>query len=232
MKPKWILLLCFRYKCHPQSNNGFLRVLIWRKILFNKPSQCPLVLNRSVLMKIFQHFSNTRSLHALSNDKCVNRDLISLTWINKFMWDYLLCSNCCKVLLPHWETLPYCKVWSDPIVFDACCSNWEKFISFLLRCCWSLARGFSPCPVACHCVMMPQAAVACSQFIWCRNLQLFQGQAADLLLWIFCLKWNVCFLQFWTDNYLKWNVSEYPGVNSMRFPSNLIWKPDILLYNR
>ncbi|XP_038606144.1 neuronal acetylcholine receptor subunit alpha-7 isoform X2 [Tachyglossus aculeatus] len=35
----------------------------------------------------------------------------------------------------------------------------------------------------------------------------------------------------WTDYYLQWNVSEYPGVRSVRFPDGQIWKPDILLYN-
>ncbi|KAM9366746.1 neuronal acetylcholine receptor subunit alpha-7-like [Symphorus nematophorus] len=35
----------------------------------------------------------------------------------------------------------------------------------------------------------------------------------------------------WTDYYLQWNTSEYPGVTNVRFPDHLIWKPDILLYN-
>lgn len=38
--------------------------------------------------------------------------------------------------------------------------------------------------------------------------------------------------QSWTDHYLQWNVSEYPGVKTVRFPDGQIWKPDILLYNR
>ncbi|PKU47971.1 neuronal acetylcholine receptor subunit hypothetical protein [Limosa lapponica baueri] len=40
-------------------------------------------------------------------------------------------------------------------------------------------------------------------------------------------KWS----EYWTDHYLQWNVSEYPGVKNVRFPDGLIWKPDILLYN-
>ncbi|XP_041954723.1 neuronal acetylcholine receptor subunit alpha-7 [Alosa sapidissima] len=36
---------------------------------------------------------------------------------------------------------------------------------------------------------------------------------------------------YWTDIYLSWNVDEYPGVQNLRFPSNQIWVPDILLYN-
>uniref|UniRef100_A0A8C6KKF9 Neuronal acetylcholine receptor subunit alpha-7 n=1 Tax=Nothobranchius furzeri TaxID=105023 RepID=A0A8C6KKF9_NOTFU len=35
----------------------------------------------------------------------------------------------------------------------------------------------------------------------------------------------------WTDIYLSWNPENYPGVQNLRFPSNLIWVPDILLYN-
>uniref|UniRef100_A0A673LJZ0 Si:ch73-380n15.2 n=1 Tax=Sinocyclocheilus rhinocerous TaxID=307959 RepID=A0A673LJZ0_9TELE len=36
----------------------------------------------------------------------------------------------------------------------------------------------------------------------------------------------------WTDIYLSWNPDNYPGVQTLRFPSNQIWTPDILLYNR
>ncbi|XP_061100933.1 neuronal acetylcholine receptor subunit alpha-7-like, partial [Conger conger] len=35
----------------------------------------------------------------------------------------------------------------------------------------------------------------------------------------------------WTDIYLNWNADNYPGVQNLRFPSNQIWVPDILLYN-
>ncbi|XP_043915084.1 neuronal acetylcholine receptor subunit alpha-7-like [Protopterus annectens] len=35
----------------------------------------------------------------------------------------------------------------------------------------------------------------------------------------------------WNDYYLSWNQSEYPGVQNLRFPSDLVWVPDILLYN-
>ncbi|XP_016421321.1 neuronal acetylcholine receptor subunit alpha-7-like [Sinocyclocheilus rhinocerous] len=35
----------------------------------------------------------------------------------------------------------------------------------------------------------------------------------------------------WTDIYLSWNPDNYPGVQTLRFPSNQIWTPDILLYN-
>ncbi|KAM7393704.1 hypothetical protein PAMP_020557 [Pampus punctatissimus] len=36
---------------------------------------------------------------------------------------------------------------------------------------------------------------------------------------------------YWTDIYLSWNPEYYPGVQNLRFPSHLVWVPDILLYN-
>uniref|UniRef100_A0A3P9MH68 Neuronal acetylcholine receptor subunit alpha-7 n=1 Tax=Oryzias latipes TaxID=8090 RepID=A0A3P9MH68_ORYLA len=35
----------------------------------------------------------------------------------------------------------------------------------------------------------------------------------------------------WTDIYLTWNPENYPGVQNLRFPSDQVWTPDILLYN-
>ncbi|XP_030630769.1 neuronal acetylcholine receptor subunit alpha-7 [Chanos chanos] len=42
---------------------------------------------------------------------------------------------------------------------------------------------------------------------------------------------NIWLQLYWNDHYLQWNPSEYPGVTTVRFPANQIWKPDILLYN-
>ncbi|KAI4788630.1 hypothetical protein KUCAC02_002061 [Chaenocephalus aceratus] len=42
---------------------------------------------------------------------------------------------------------------------------------------------------------------------------------------------NIWLQLYWDDFYLQWNLSDYPGVPNVRFPDNLIWKPDILLYN-
>ncbi|KAK5925018.1 hypothetical protein CgunFtcFv8_017579 [Champsocephalus gunnari] len=36
---------------------------------------------------------------------------------------------------------------------------------------------------------------------------------------------------YWTDVYLSWNPEKYPGVQNLRFPSDQVWTPDILLYN-
>uniref|UniRef100_A0A8C3SBN1 Neurotransmitter-gated ion-channel ligand-binding domain-containing protein n=1 Tax=Chelydra serpentina TaxID=8475 RepID=A0A8C3SBN1_CHESE len=43
---------------------------------------------------------------------------------------------------------------------------------------------------------------------------------------------NIWLQMYWTDYYLQWNMSDYPGVKNVRFPDGQIWKPDILLYNR
>ncbi|XP_051547776.1 neuronal acetylcholine receptor subunit alpha-7-like [Myxocyprinus asiaticus] len=42
---------------------------------------------------------------------------------------------------------------------------------------------------------------------------------------------NIWLQLYWSDYYLRWNTSDYPGVTTVRFPDSLIWKPDILLYN-
>ncbi|KAM9817473.1 neuronal acetylcholine receptor subunit alpha-7-like [Neosynchiropus ocellatus] len=35
----------------------------------------------------------------------------------------------------------------------------------------------------------------------------------------------------WNDTSLKWNAKEYNGIDIVRFPPRMIWRPDILLYN-
>ncbi|XP_034031530.1 neuronal acetylcholine receptor subunit alpha-7-like [Thalassophryne amazonica] len=42
---------------------------------------------------------------------------------------------------------------------------------------------------------------------------------------------NIWLQLYWTDYYLQWNMSDYPGVTNVRFPDYQIWRPDILLYN-
>lgn len=48
------------------------------------------------------------------------------------------------------------------------------------------------------------------------------------------ITFDLCLLltQYWTDIYLTWNPESYPGVQNLRFPSDQVWTPDILLYNR
>lgn len=38
--------------------------------------------------------------------------------------------------------------------------------------------------------------------------------------------------QIWNDYKLKWNPLDYGGVEFMRVPTEKIWKPDIVLYNK
>uniref|UniRef100_A0A915I0X3 Uncharacterized protein n=1 Tax=Romanomermis culicivorax TaxID=13658 RepID=A0A915I0X3_ROMCU len=42
---------------------------------------------------------------------------------------------------------------------------------------------------------------------------------------------NIWLKQRWQDPNLRWNTSEYGGVNVLYIPSELIWIPDIVLYN-
>ncbi|KAL2098839.1 hypothetical protein ACEWY4_005319 [Coilia grayii] len=42
---------------------------------------------------------------------------------------------------------------------------------------------------------------------------------------------NVWLKQEWNDYKLRWNPSDYDNVTSIRVPSQLIWVPDIVLYN-
>ena len=40
------------------------------------------------------------------------------------------------------------------------------------------------------------------------------------------------FLQEWHDDKLRWDPSEYGGVGEIYVPSEIIWLPDIILYNK
>jgi len=39
-------------------------------------------------------------------------------------------------------------------------------------------------------------------------------------------------LQKWTDSSLEWNPDFYGGVKMLYVPSEDIWRPDIVLYNK
>ena len=43
---------------------------------------------------------------------------------------------------------------------------------------------------------------------------------------------NVWVEQEWKDYKLKWNPEEYGGVRHLHVPSQDIWLPDIVLYNK
>lgn len=38
--------------------------------------------------------------------------------------------------------------------------------------------------------------------------------------------------QTWHDAYLKWDKEEYDGLEVIRIPSSLVWRPDLVLYNK
>lgn len=38
--------------------------------------------------------------------------------------------------------------------------------------------------------------------------------------------------QEWHDYKLRWDPRDYENVTSIRIPSELIWRPDIVLYNK
>ncbi|KAK3522834.1 hypothetical protein QTP86_004673 [Hemibagrus guttatus] len=38
--------------------------------------------------------------------------------------------------------------------------------------------------------------------------------------------------QIWHDAYLRWDKDEYDGLEVIRIPSDLVWRPDIVLYNK
>ncbi|KAL4636156.1 neuronal acetylcholine receptor subunit alpha-7-like [Arapaima gigas] len=42
---------------------------------------------------------------------------------------------------------------------------------------------------------------------------------------------NMWLQMHWYDHYLQWNQSEYPGIKNLRFTTDQVWTPDILLYN-
>lgn len=38
--------------------------------------------------------------------------------------------------------------------------------------------------------------------------------------------------QVWNDAYLKWDKEDYNDLEMINIPSDLVWKPDIVLYNK
>ncbi|XP_061669946.1 neuronal acetylcholine receptor subunit alpha-7-like [Syngnathoides biaculeatus] len=45
------------------------------------------------------------------------------------------------------------------------------------------------------------------------------------------VKTNIWLQMSWKDYKLQWNQSDYNGVDTLRLPADLLWRPDILLYN-
>lgn len=57
----------------------------------------------------------------------------------------------------------------------------------------------------------------------CKCLQDERNQVLTTYLWI---------RQVWYDAYLKWDKEEYDNLEMINIPSDLVWKPDIVLYNK
>uniref|UniRef100_A0A914DDF4 Neurotransmitter-gated ion-channel ligand-binding domain-containing protein n=1 Tax=Acrobeloides nanus TaxID=290746 RepID=A0A914DDF4_9BILA len=43
---------------------------------------------------------------------------------------------------------------------------------------------------------------------------------------------NVWLDQEWKDELLRWDPKEFGGIESLRIPCDLIWLPDLVLYNK
>lgn len=66
-----------------------------------------------------------------------------------------------------------------------------------------------------------------------RPLQSF-GSQAKLRFSLVQAKYGFVYLavQEWTDYKLRWNPDDYGGITSIRVPSESIWLPDIVLYEK
>ena len=43
---------------------------------------------------------------------------------------------------------------------------------------------------------------------------------------------NVWMKYQWTDYRLTWDPEQYRGVNQIRVPASMVWRPDIIIYNQ
>jgi hypothetical protein len=64
------------------------------------------------------------------------------------------------------------------------------------------------------------AATKLNYLSWIQNLK---NQIMTSNLWV---------EQSWYDYKLKWDPKEYGGVEMLHVPSDHIWRPDIVLYNK
>ncbi|KAL7646110.1 UNVERIFIED_CONTAM: hypothetical protein RMT77_003011 [Armadillidium vulgare] len=64
------------------------------------------------------------------------------------------------------------------------------------------------------------------------NIKLKLSQLIDVNLKNQIMTTNLWVEQFWYDYKLKWDPKEYGGVTMLHVPSDHIWRPDIVLYNK
>ena len=43
---------------------------------------------------------------------------------------------------------------------------------------------------------------------------------------------HVCLLQEWMDEFHTWDHADYGGVERVNIPQNVVWTPDIVLYQK
>ncbi|CAH1252060.1 CHRNA10 [Branchiostoma lanceolatum] len=58
------------------------------------------------------------------------------------------------------------------------------------------------------------------------------GQIIDVISKERVMITNLWVRQYWRDEYLVWDPSNHGGLSAIRIPSEQIWRPDIVLYNR
>jgi hypothetical protein len=39
-------------------------------------------------------------------------------------------------------------------------------------------------------------------------------------------------LQYWRDEFLRWDPARFGGISQLHIPVELIWRPDLLVYNK
>lgn len=61
---------------------------------------------------------------------------------------------------------------------------------------------------------------------------IFQKLLASVCAWCWQCHVLLSLLQEWNDYKLKWNPDDYGGVDTLHVPSEHIWLPDIVLYNK
>jgi hypothetical protein len=63
------------------------------------------------------------------------------------------------------------------------------------------------------------------------NLELYIAQLVKIDEVNQIMETKLWLKQDWIDTKLTWLPENYGGISSIRVPSDLIWKPDIVLYN-
>ena len=64
------------------------------------------------------------------------------------------------------------------------------------------------------------------------RLKLKLSQLIDVNLRNQIMTTNLWVEQFWYDYKMRWDPNEYGGVDMLHVPSDHIWRPDIVLYNK